>query len=203
MKLNSTYDSFKYYQDINQELTWEIKGPLSKDLVAGLLVAMTILFSVLDEDYNKTLERPVVVINKTRIDLYDTPSIYELLKEYIIDTREKDEIITKPDIFSRVNKGYFGWWIFSTKFSNINRYKLYTFRNSDFVRGFISMCKAFNVEFRNYILGSPFTDSKLGRVYYTIKGYDIEPIPHYIVPVSVSPFYTNIYEADPFGLDYV
>lgn len=67
----------------------------------------------------------------------------------------------------------FGWWV--KDLSARNNYQLYVFNSIDFIRGFISICSAFGVDFRDYILGGPFTyhDYEEPPIYYDIEGYDI------------------------------
>jgi hypothetical protein len=73
----------------------------------------------------------------------------------------------------------------------------------DGVQGFISICNAFDVDFRDYIIGTPFKYIQNTIVNYQIEGYDIEPFNSEIrIPAPIGAYYVDRNEADPTGEDF-
>ena len=48
------------------------------------------------------------------------------------------------------------WYIYDNDGHGNQTYKLYTFNIAEFIQGFITICRAFQVDFRYYIQGNPF-----------------------------------------------
>src|SRR5436853_3777245 len=126
---NKIYRSIVIYKknDTNLYINRSLKG----DVVAGMLAGAIIKFDTIDS----------LLIDNINVD-----NIPLTLEEYIIITRFEPSDIYKPD------NGYYGWWISK----NAELYYLYQFQNTDFIRGFISICQSYNVDFRDFIAGLPF-----------------------------------------------
>lgn len=164
------YNAFTFI-DQDEGNQWSIPGPLSGDLVAGLLVALDVLIdemadtgltvhhgkrveitSVVDEitiwisDYEKILE---VLENYRRIIQKDVPEYMQMLT---MNPRHRPRN-WQPKELKVPAAGEFGWWIYDP---SVDNYKLYSFRSADFIRGIISMCNAFDVDYRDYIYDHPF-----------------------------------------------
>ena len=102
--------------------------------------------------------------------------------------------------------GFFGIWIKN----NFGSFDLYTFKTFDFIKGFVTLCDNFSVDFRDYILSMPF-DSNGNE--YGIENYDILSFNEAIANVLDTkdldapgrPFYTSnlIYEADANNFDLI
>jgi hypothetical protein len=73
-------------------------------------------------------------------------------------------------------------------------YQLYRFKTYDFVKGFIAAAKAFGVDFRSYMWGTPFQSTPRGEpLIYNIPGYDINETVEARPPIGA--YYTGSYEA--------
>jgi hypothetical protein len=67
----------------------------------------------------------------------------------------------------------FGWWMRSYDGGDTDR-SLIMFRSPRFIQGFISGCNAWGVDFRDLVVGLPFTHAVNGDVhYFDIAGYPI------------------------------
>ena len=202
----SIYESFTLYQD-NDDPLWTIQGPLSGDTVAGLLVGINLLLDVMIYNYRNTnLDNFVEIVTEggkalLTIPLALTAHYLAALTDYKLNDSSREEIISRTT-YERPLDNSFGWWILNLL---EDKYTLYTFITVDFIQGFISACNAFGVDFRDYILGLPFTYRKGIRdpIYYSIETYDIQPIPFPKKTAPVGAFYTATYEADPNGEDYI
>lgn len=203
IEAGTIYDSMTYSR--NGVSRWTIQGPVSGDQVAGLVVGFaTILKSTNNQiglKFNDTID---LLVNEGKrlitIQLQNENSYRLALTDYYIYTVNRDEIISKTyDILPHTAS--FGWWI---EQSLNTSYALYSFQSYEFIQGFITSMNTFGVDFRNYILGPPFTYelNQKAPVYYMIEGYDIDPIPSQKIPAPVGAFYTGLYEADPYGEDF-
>lgn len=200
----AVYDAFSFTnQDTGEQ--WTIQGPLSGDLVAGLLVGMHILITnmLVNSAYVYNTPNIVEIISKTgiiRAIFYHATNINsqpnKILRNYMTNFNSADGLTVHTH-------GIFGWWLYSPM--NAFSYDLYIFESADFVQGFVSMCRAFGVDFRNFTLGPPykFYVEDMEPRYYEVEGYDIEPIPIVKRRAPVGPFYTNVYEADPDAVDFI
>lgn len=214
---DETYDRFVYVSDVTKYLEqnrmdWDIKRKMSGDLVAGLFVALYMLIIFVKNNGGITNEQ-----NGVEIFLDDgTESFLSYLNEDDMGAQthynlsmgaeeftDENDIINNftPDTPSPTDD-MFAWWI-SVGDGDRDFFYLYTFRTPEFIQGFISMCDAFNVDFRAFILGNPFKITDGVRTDYNIEGYDIEPIPRFRRPAAVAPFYTERNEADPGAVDYM
>lgn len=99
---------------------------------------------------------PQILTNKK--DEYILDSDTDVSSFRIVSEIPEDKIVSNMKIVS--DDGYYGLWIRGT---NKYFYSLYNFRTSRFFQGIISMCDAFQVDFRNYIYGLPF--DKYGNQY--------------------------------------
>lgn len=163
---SSVYTSLTF-----DDYNWRIDGPLSSDLVAGLIAAIK---TVLSGPVNIRLNDRELVINQ--FDHY-------ILKSHL----SRGELLIQ---YLPPNK--YGWAI-----ADAHGYNLYIFETNEFVRGFISMCDAFQVDFRDYIAGPPFKTSNrpLTHTFYYIQNYDIDPILLGNRQQNFeSPYYTYVHE---------
>jgi len=182
---------------------WTIQGPLSGDLMAGLIVGINTIFNnliihnsyifndenleILDENGRRIIRLVLGVINPYR----------EFLRHYIIyEDIAIDRIGTiNPEIDD------YSWWIFDS--GDDNFCTLFSFVTSDFIQGFISICAAFGVDFRNYIFGTPFRYIQGTLVNYRVEGYDIIPFNVDIrVPAPIGAYYIDRNEGDSTGHDF-
>jgi len=174
--------------------------------MAGLLVALnTILDDLVENFYQEYNDANVEIVTEEGlvIDIYidDPETLYQALRNYVAGQANTSDIIDRMDNILPLDEGSFVWWI-SYPLTG-DTYELYSFNSAEFVQGFISMCNAFNVDFRDYILGSPFKYVTQEPTYYQVEGYDIEPIPRPKREAPVGPFYTAQYEADPNAEDFM
>lgn len=67
--------------------------------------------------------------------------------------------------------GLYYWLIYSGP----NTYDLVSFETPEFIQGFISICRAFQVDFTDYVLGDPFMYHENTKIptYYSIELYRI------------------------------
>lgn len=224
LRSHRIYDSFVFSEstDPNNSL-WILHGPLSSDLVAGLLIAFVIIISKVQLPIAYRIE----IVRRDEILTFDTlfpHSFDDMRKEYLVYDNIPESELTRYIIPS----GYYGWWIedFSQRsqpvnlmpalnlpgglsplgpISNPKMYTLYKFKTPEFTQGFISMFNSINLDFRDYIRGPPFSiDRQTNRMIpYNIEGYDIEPFAEpKRVTAPVGAFYTGSFEADATGEDY-
>jgi hypothetical protein len=198
----SIYQNLSVYRDDN--ILWSIPGPLSGDLTAGLSVATITVIHDLYKGYSEDTYIEIIDQNGDSIiaDLYDRTQYEMLINNYEIVGSYPIEIIA--NIHPEDN--HYGWWIpehDTISGIEVVLYSLYSFATLDFVQGFISACSAFDVDFRDYSAGTPFTyhDHKITN--YDIQGYDIAPFNIIArIPAATGPLYELRNEADPFGVDY-
>jgi len=164
-----------------------MNGPFFGDLIAGLLAAISCL-----PDSNRYIVT-IIKDNRSTI-IYINQDNKRFMNKYIVA-----ETTNSSDLFKyNVEDQYYGWWL-----KDIETYKLYQFQATDFIQGFISICTFFDMDFRDYIAGPPFITSNNISSSVMIEGYDIEEFnPAIRIPAPISPYYTNIHEADATGEDY-
>lgn len=150
--------------------SWTIYGPLPGDLVAGLVAGLYIIvgeaevkFFEFDYDFEVIVEitkgrdTPIVVHNNT---------VDDALEHYIIQFNDDPWTLTP-----RPQEGHFGWFLrYSTVIDN---HVLYTFQSPEFVQGFISIFNGVGIDFRQYVLGTPYKFEGGVRVHYRILGHQI------------------------------
>lgn len=148
----------------NEKFYWEMTGLDSKSLVIGLLsAATTFLRDVHDKDFVLVLRKKSGESFDVR-DLDDLDEINENPLEHEFSTEEQIE-----NIYPTTTN--YGIWI--DRYGRRKNFDFVGFNQADkFMQGFISMCNAFKVDFRHYILGPPFDRDGLE---YNVVGYDIEP----------------------------
>lgn len=212
----TVYQALTFYaNDITgnkNNIVWTIPGPLSGDLIAGLLVGLnTVLSDLLTNfgtyEYDYRLD---IVFNEGRriitIDL-----TYEYIKDIIPDymvSEVREVIDLATTVQELLDNKTFAWIIDNMDTANFqepNSAIIYKFKSADFVQGFISICTGFNVDFRNYVIGRPFVYNHETKdiTQYSVEGYDIEPIPRFKRIAPPTPFYTFTHEADPYAQDYI
>ena len=199
---NSIYRFFncETIHEINRafEYQWRIQGPLSGDLVAGLLIGLQLMFTQIilanttDQDYPDIGYFVVIkhspgeyldyfdqdndIQVQSRGDIQDDDAV---LNYIIYINYEADRIIyemeNRRDPY--FEPGKYGWWISTTRLDR-EYYDLVTFTSAEFIQGFISMCSAFGVDFRRFVFGSPFMYDRQSNepIFYAIEGYPIDPI---------------------------
>jgi len=171
------------------ELIWDLKELFSNDRIAGLLVSIKCMINrnITSDSLILRLTTSSGVI--TDIDLTVGP--IDIIDNYIEIRGVEYSRLTSY----YVPEGYYGWWIKDTSGDRNNIYNLYKFMNNDFVEGFILGFDVFDMDFRNYIAGSPFRTENKSNVFYNVDGYDIHPIVKYRREFApVGPYYTNSYE---------
>jgi hypothetical protein len=83
-----------------------------------------------------------------------------------------------------------GWWSHYNEAGQADRqeYALLRFESENFIQGFISGCNAFNVDFRDIVIGLPFEHLADGNIqYFDIAGYDIQQPPDMIKYIAKVP----------------
>lgn len=180
----------------NDIIIWSQSGPISNDYSAGALIGLRNI--LLDQKDNSTYIASIIIGTETvKFNLLNNQEYTMILTDYILDSAKEDDIINRKIIDYPMGSSL-GWWIQKS----VGEYYLYLFATLGLIQGFVDICDFFNVDFRDYILGSPFTydqDSKTFINYY-IDGYDVEPIPIPDENAPVGPFYTGVYESS--SLDY-
>lgn len=147
----------------------------------------------------------LIRVEPRRIKLWEDDAYDLALTVYYIEAERYEDIINNNyDTYAlQPPEGAFAWWVSIGDDS----YGFYEFESLQFIQGFISICNAFNVDFRDAILGPPFTyDVDLGKqTFYSIEGYDIAPIPitKNAIPMGTfnSELYPELYEDDPYIMD--
>lgn len=218
----------------NHSILWTINGPLSGNLIAGLsmgIFTMVDFMSINSPIPYKPSEMIEIGTYQNQTNIYHSPksdssrilidlsskipssTIENPLGNYIIatDADPSDYLKYNPD------DNHFAWWItnYSESYRQIdrqtgkltanNRYTVCRFSNQDFIRGFITICDSYNIDFRNVSLGKPFTydTTTRKRIYHDIPGYDTT---HFTltprIPAPIGPYYIEDYENDPFGGDF-
>lgn len=144
---------------------WNMKGEFEQEVMMGLVLACYILIM----DYNNALEEPErlsIVVGSDEIedefeldDISDFPSFADisiLRRNVIVNIRPSD-----TNLLLWVD--YLGYPDHDYVMVELKRMDL-------FLQGFISMCNAFRVDFRDYIFQPPIDTN---GVSYDIPAYDI------------------------------
>jgi hypothetical protein len=133
--------------------------------VAGLLLGLVIATEAgvrmfwEDEQFNSDFEVEVAMRVGATISINFT-TIDASLVNYVIDLKEGEGEVPRA--------GEFGWFIYHP----LDDYsRLYSFRGPDFIRGFISMCRAYQIDFHDYMTGFPFKVGAQELTYYEIREY--------------------------------
>jgi hypothetical protein len=227
----SYYDYLTLHR--NGSILWTINGPLSGNLVAGLSMGIFTMIDFMSKDSPFPYHATEIIEIGTYHDptnIYHSPTSHILidfsskipqyaskleksLGNYIIATRAdpSDYLKYNPD------DNNFAWWItnYAESYRQLNkqtgelvaynRYTVCRFSDQDFIRGFITICDSYNIDFRNVSLGKPFTynTTMRKRIYHDIPGYDTT---HFTltprIPAPIGPYYIEDYETGPFGRDF-
>lgn len=139
----------------------DLEGPLTENYINGMGTALNLINLNFDEDY--------------QIEISDD------ISTYMLDLSENNNITYKninPDELMAYSSpvGYFAWWLLN---KNKVGYDLYIFDESDtteFVNGFISTFEYFDLDFRDYSLGTPFKTVNSRNIFTEIYGYDVAAI---------------------------
>jgi hypothetical protein len=216
IEVGSIYESITFLQDNN--ILWTIYGPFSGDFIAGVVTAFNVVVNdpLINKNFEGNQKKLDIVseggkglisieFNKSLQGSYSSrdpfgpdTQIFRILNDYILI----NNIFMEEFSDYQPNSNYFGWWIINPIFRE--KYTLFYFSSSDFIQGFITILNSFNVDFRDYIAGPPFTYVPKTKqiILYNIEGYDIEPIPQSKKPAPIGAFYTGVYEADPNAEDF-
>jgi hypothetical protein len=143
------------------------------------------------------LESDILISDKYE-KTYTIDDIYKyLLPSIIMTSVHKDDLKC-----SHVDTDYYSWWIKNNLIPDT--YDLISFKNDQFLKGFINMSDYIGVDFRNFSIGLPFKNTNGVISEYSIIGYDVPSVFKAVYdPAEISPYYTGINESDPFSLDFV
>ena len=189
-----TYTEFTFARD---NVLWTIPGPLSGDLVAGLVYATDVILYVQTRgnNFNLTIGHkgyipydPQPRNNRRNYhENYIGGSVNNFRGLALFDPRETN----------------YGWWIIN-HLDGREYYQLIQFASAEFIQGFISIFNAFGSDFRDYIVGRPFKVLPDGsKIEYNIVGYDIGKFEVKArIPAPVGAYYTGAREADAYGEDF-
>jgi hypothetical protein len=190
---NSIYNILRFYR--GNDILWSIEGELTGDFVAGICVGIHTLMYHLVKTFNYRGDEWIEIITQegSSINFIDLNRTDIILGEYIIVENISPELIFQyhTDLAS------YGWWISEPYYEN--KYTLYTYSTSsnDFIKGFINIFTAFNIDFRDYVLGTPFKYINKTIINYSIEGYDMVPFDMlFETPVSIESYYINNNEDD-------
>jgi hypothetical protein len=187
---DGVYGAVTFYY-IPDNIVWTVQGPLSGDLVAGILTGILVVTQYLAANRGINPDNITVeVFAETRI----VGTSEKILEQYQLASGADAIPEQLPD-------DNFGWWLYH---SRERLYYLYTFRTPEFTQGFISIMQGFGLDFRHLVIGPPykFPPEAKEPIFYTVPGYDVEPFPEPKRGAPVGAFYTAGYEADPGGEDY-
>lgn len=183
-------------------VVWELKGPFNGDFVAGLVTGLYILLRDRVINYGDDAKHRISAhIDDLKESIYvpvgDEDGYHNAMQHYIAH-----ENVSAKDIldYQAPPDGY-AWW-----FKDQETYDMYVFSDPEFPQGFISVCDAFDVDFRDYIAGPPFSlDTETGdNLPLVVTGYDIAPFqPPQIVAAAPAPYYTMIMEGDRYAVNFV
>lgn len=111
---------------------------------------------------------------------------------------ERDFPVTEPLDWTLINKfdeiaapKSLGWWTHYNSLGQTDRqeFALLRFESEHFIQGFIEGCNAFNVDFRNVVIGLPFEHLEDGTIrYFDVVGYGIQQPPDMIKHIAKVPF---------------
>lgn len=183
----TVYETFAFFPD---EVGWEINGNLSGDLVAGMLVGIRAIYIVINYLDNLNIsDFSVQIIPVGEIDeagpiqpnnIVQISNGYSEDDEYdkAVESYYAGEIngIDDMDEFlhdmqnidnTALDKGLYYWLIYSRP----DTHQLFSFQSIEFVQGFISICRAFRVDFTDYAFGNPFMyhENTKTPTYYSIE----------------------------------
>ena len=167
-----TYSHLEF-GDHDQGNYWTIDGPLSADLIAGLMLGIYVAYTDMIQNFGYRIhleEADVYTLDPDNAEDEYSLQISEIpyggLSRYIsgevgnIDTMEFDGTF---DTFT---------WLILDPEQGI--YFLVDFNSPEFIQGFISITQAFGVDFRNYVHRRPFKVINDQQEFYQIQGYEIQ-----------------------------
>src|SRR3989304_2198694 len=140
------YDSLTFVNaQKRDEPLWTLQGPLSGELIAGIIIGMYILYARLPDFYSVIILRGNISIYFQLIGIVD---INQLMYYFHQSDLTETEFLTNNIV---LRPGKYGLWIIDEHF-----FGLHSFSTPEFIQGFISICNASQVDFRDYIAGPPF-----------------------------------------------
>lgn len=168
--------TYSHLQLVGYRVVWTIDGPLSADLIAGLMLGIYVAYTDMVKQLNQ-LNHPIR--EETSIYIFDPDEEEteysmtiddipgEALQQYITERAEVDLLDTTK--FYGTFDTFFVWILDP----ETDSYFLVDFTNPSFIQGFISITRAFGVDFRNYVYGPPFKVRDGEKEFYQIQGYEI------------------------------
>ena len=157
--------------DTETQRQWTIRGPLSGDLTAGLVLGLYTVHSDMVKNHNHDQnDDDCIYIGETEEDVRVRfeDILDDTLMLYVDADETENQGIDEFEFFGTFDS--LGWWILDPK---TGYHVLYDFDTSDFIRGFITITQAFRVDFRSYIHGLPFKVTNDQQEFYQIQGYHI------------------------------
>ena len=219
IEAGTTYEALTFGH--GDTMVWTIQGPLFGDTVAGIMTGLVTLMEEMiingatdDTNHVEFLYRTEIeptpgrkerVLRSVTYSFIDAMDVGLSLHSYIVASNTTSDRF--PEYHHLLNQRY-GWWIIDPLYDRTyweKKYTLFAFDSPQFIQGFISICRGFGVDFRDYIVGTPFKYDRNQReiINYEIEGYDVEPFT--VEPKRVpqeGPYYTNEYEADAHAVNF-
>ena len=153
---------------VRHRVAWTIEGPLSGDLMAGLVLGLSIIYDDMVTNYHYPITEGNFISGATMDNKFFTiliGNIRQRLRRYIDDIVENPYVIEFTGTYDK-----FWWFILNPK---AGTYFVVDFGTPEFIQGFISITQAFGVDFRNYVHGLPFKVRDGQKEFYQIQGYHI------------------------------
>lgn len=161
IKPDVIYSEFMFLTD---EVHWIMKGNLSGNLVAGLVVAIRTIYSRIHDHLHYSIQiRSIDNI----IQIGDDDFEYYMAINYYLSRTINNIYDFHTATAYPLQRGIYYWPIFNKEQS----YDLFCFQPHEFIQGFISICHAFQVNFTDYVIGNPFMyhETKETPTYYSIE----------------------------------
>jgi len=157
---NVTWNTFSLVSGTS--IIWTINGALTSECVSGLVVAGEMLLNVLnDEVYS------FQATNNTAVELFNRsyPEDNFVSKDNIYGIGIPSDMITDDLYKVFPPAGMMGVIVYQYEDENgVEYWDLIKVKHLDqFMQGFISMCNAFEVDFKEYLAESPFDSN--GTIY--------------------------------------
>lgn len=166
---------FETTTTIDEQRKWQghtINGPLSSELLAGLIVGISVVHGEMVKKENRDRKLDTIRVGyKLSRYLYDLKE-YQIIDRYYKHKENYEITNPLPDLIMRLIKdnkeidNLFFWWILDPK---TDKYILYKFRSPEFIQGFISILKSFGLDFHQYVNGLPFKIKDNNQIFYEIK----------------------------------
>jgi len=164
---NIQWNNFYLLNIKNNSVVWAMQGPFNSDVMAGLVAGGSMLLS---EYYIFTKQEVRYVFGGSHGDnnIIELNNVGDVGDHYIyyIDIYEKDTINILPA------PGKIGVWLYDRDTDMGITWNLIEVNHMDeFMQGYITICSAFQVNFRDFMLRLPFDSN---GVQYDIPEYNIK-----------------------------